>query len=63
MGRRSNDWPPTGQAFDHCIVRVRIDGKSHWLDPTQEAQISPLGNIAECRYGCALPLTPGIDCA
>ncbi len=50
-------WLPSGQVFDHCIVRVRIDGKSHWLDPTQHVQASPLEKIAECRYGWALPLT------
>lgn len=59
-GPALDKWLPTGQAFDHCIVRVRIDGKSHWLDPTQEAQVSPLGHIAECRYGWALPLAPGV---
>lgn len=59
-GPALDQWLPTGQAFDHCIVRVRIDGKSHWLDPTQEAQISPLGPLAECRYGWALPLAPDV---
>lgn len=54
-------WLPTGQAFDHCIVRVRLGDTSHWLDPTQEAQVSPLGKIAECRYGWALPLAPGVE--
>lgn len=60
-GPALDQWLPTGQAFDHCIVRVRADGKSHWLDPTQEAQVSPLGHIAECRFGWALPLAPGVD--
>jgi transglutaminase-like putative cysteine protease len=60
-GPALDQWLPTGQAFDHCIVRVRVDGKSHWLDPTQEAQVSPLGEIAQCRYGWALPLAPGVD--
>jgi transglutaminase-like putative cysteine protease len=59
-GPALDTWLPTGQAFDHCIVRVRVDGKSHWLDPTQEAQVSPLGQIAECRYGWALPLAPDV---
>jgi transglutaminase-like putative cysteine protease len=56
-GPALNEWLPSGQAFDHCIVRVRIAGKSHWLDPTQQAQVSPLEKLAECRYGYALPLT------
>lgn len=59
-GPALDTWLPTGQAFDHCIVRVRIDGATHWLDPTQEAQVSPLGQIAECRYGWALPLAPDV---
>lgn len=60
-GPALDTWLPSGQAFDHCIVRVRIDDKSHWLDPTQEAQISPLESLAQCRYGWALPLVPGAD--
>ena len=59
-GPSLDKWLPTGQAFDHCIVRVRIDGVSHWIDPTQEAQVAPLGALAECRYGWALPLTAGV---
>jgi len=60
-GPALDQWLPTGQAFDHCIVRVRLDGASYWLDPTQEAQVSPLGKIAECRFGWALPLAPGVE--
>jgi transglutaminase-like putative cysteine protease len=59
-GPSLDKWLPTGQAFDHCIVRVRIDGAAHWIDPTQEAQVAPLGALAECRYGWALPLAPGV---
>ena len=36
---------PTGEMFDHCIVRLDIDGKVYWLDPTYTPQQSPLSVI------------------
>lgn len=55
-----NDCLPSGQLFDHCIVRVEIDGKVYWLDSTRLLQDAPLGKIGECHYGYALPLRPGV---
>lgn len=30
--------PPWATAFNHCIVRVRLDGETYWLDPTRARQ-------------------------
>jgi len=53
------DYLPSGQLFDHCIVRVRLDGKTHWLDGTRETQEAPLGLLGESHFGWALALEPG----
>lgn len=52
---------PSAQIFDHCIVRVAVDGKVYWLDPTRLLQPSPLETLNQCHFGWALPLKPGID--
>ncbi|HWA01598.1 MAG TPA: DUF3857 domain-containing protein [Caulobacterales bacterium] len=49
-------WLPTGLAFDHCIIRLALDGHIYWLDPTSLPQPSVLDHIAQSRYGWALPL-------
>lgn len=48
---------PSGQLFDHCIVRVRVGGATYWLDPTRIGQQGPLHVICQCHFGWALPLT------
>lgn len=53
------DWLPSGQVFDHCIVRVAVDGKVYWLDPTRQVQPSPLDKLSQCHFGWALPLREG----
>ena len=46
--------------FDHAIVRIRLDGRSHWVDPTEIHQGGDLTTGAPPDYGWALPLTgPG----
>lgn len=52
---------PSAQIFDHCIVRVAVDGKVYWLDPTRLLQPSPLETLNQCHFGWALPLKAGID--
>jgi transglutaminase-like putative cysteine protease len=54
-----NEYLPSGQLFDHCIVRLKVDGKVHWLDGTRETQDAPLGLLGESYFGWALPLTAG----
>lgn len=55
-----NTWLPSAQVFDHCIVRVVLGDRVHWLDPTRPLQPSPLGKLNECHFGWALPLKSGV---
>mgnify|MGYP002336224675 CR=1 FL=1 len=51
--------PPNATAFDHCIVRVTIDGEAWWLDPTQSSQGGDLTHLTRPRHGWSLPLVRG----
>jgi hypothetical protein len=51
---------PSAQIFDHCIVRLSVDGKIYWLDPTRTMQPSPLDTLNQCHFGWALPLKAGV---
>ena len=48
---------PSPDLFNHCIVRLRLDGVSYWLDPTMPAQSGRLPSIFQPHSGWALPLT------
>lgn len=50
---------PTAEIFDHCIVRLIVDGKTYWVDPTYTPQQGPLGVIGQAYLGWALVLKPG----
>lgn len=52
---------PSGQIFDHCIVRVVVDGRVYWVDPTRQSQPSPLDAVNQCHFGWALPMIPGVE--
>lgn len=58
-GYAIGDWLPSAQLFDHCIVRVAVDGKVYWLDPTRMVQPSRLDKVSQCHFGWALPLRAG----
>jgi transglutaminase-like putative cysteine protease len=47
---------PTLGAFDHMIVRIVVDGQSHWVDPTASHQGGGFATAAPPDYGFALPL-------
>ena len=49
---------PSPAVFNHCIVRVRLNNKTHWLDPTMSRQEGRLDVIYQPHAGWALPLTP-----
>ncbi|CAL80283.1 conserved hypothetical protein; putative transglutaminase-like enzyme, putative cysteine protease [Bradyrhizobium sp. ORS 278] len=51
---------PSPAMFDHCIVRVRIDSKSYWLDPTLPRQGGSLAAIELPHLGWALPLSSDV---
>lgn len=50
---------PNATAFDHCIVRVTIDGEAWWVDPTQSSQGGDLAHLTRPRHGWSLPLVAG----
>jgi hypothetical protein len=60
-GRGVRDVLPAASAFDHVIVRLRLDGKSYWLDPTLTQQRGELDALDVIDYGVALPIVAGSD--
>lgn len=58
-GRVVPDWLPSPLAFDHCIVRAAIDGKTYWIDPTIMLQRGGLVARRNPDYGHALVLRAG----
>jgi hypothetical protein len=48
---------PSPSVFNHCIVRLRLNGKTYWLDPTMPRQQGRLEVIYQPHAGWALPLT------
>lgn len=51
-----SDELPSHARFDHVIVRVRLDGRDWWLDPTRAPQGGTLANVVQSSYGRALVL-------
>ncbi len=49
---------PSPNTFNHCIVRLHLNGMSYWLDPTLPMQSGALDNIDMPHVGWALPLAP-----
>lgn len=58
LGRALGDFAPSSSVFDHCGVRLRLNGASYWLDPTMPLQSGSLRNVFQPHDGWALPLTP-----
>jgi hypothetical protein len=56
-GPALDDFLPSPNVFNHCIVRLRLNGTSYWLDPTLQMQSGSLANIDQPHAGWALPLT------
>jgi hypothetical protein len=52
---------PSPSAFNHCIARLRLNGKTYWLDPTMPRQEGRLDVIYQPHSGWALPLTPDAE--
>lgn len=51
----AQDLPSPG-AFNHVIVRLRLDGRSYWLDPTSRPQPGTLDSLSQPDWGLALPI-------
>jgi len=50
---------PSPGAFNHAIVRVRLDGASHWYDVTSQAQGGDFDRFEESHPGEALVVAAG----
>lgn len=59
-GRALSSFAPSPSVFDHCIVRLSLNGAIFWLDPTMPVQSGNLRNVFQPHNGWALALTPGI---
>lgn len=57
-GPALNDFAPSPGVFNHCIVRLCLNGVAYWLDPTMQTQSGSLRHIFQPHAGWALPLTP-----
>jgi hypothetical protein len=49
---------PSSGVFNHCIVRLRLNETSYWLDPTMSVQSGTLQNVCQPHAGWALALRP-----
>lgn len=56
-GNSLNRFLPSPAVFDHCIVRLRLDAGSYWLDPTANVQSGTLKNIFQPHIGWGLALS------
>jgi transglutaminase-like putative cysteine protease len=53
------DGMPDPGAFDHVLVRARIDGRDYWIDPTRTEQESRLAALHQPDFDLALVVAPG----
>lgn len=52
-----NTWLPSPKIFDHVTVRVTINNKTYWFDPTISYQRGKLEDISYPDYQCGLVIT------
>ena len=50
---------PTPYAFNHVIVRARVDRHEYWLDATNSRQNGDLHSLAQPNFGWGLPIDAG----
>ncbi len=53
-GRAVADWQPSPLAFDHCIARATVEGKTYWIDATILLQRGDLSQRRNPPYESAL---------
>lgn len=59
QGHLDEQLPSPGD-FDHAIVRLRLAGKTYWIDVTETAQGGDLETLDQASYGKALVISPGV---
>jgi hypothetical protein len=50
---------PSPAAFDHVVVRARVEGAVRWLEPTRALERAPIEAITPPPYGLALVVAEG----
>lgn len=58
--RHLGDRLPSPGDFDHAIVRLRLGGKTYWIDVTETAQGGVLDTLDQADFGSALVIAPGV---
>ncbi|MFT4091977.1 MAG: DUF3857 domain-containing protein [Asticcacaulis sp.] len=53
--------PPGTNGFNHCIVRVRHQGRTLWLDATRYPQGGDIEHVEQAEFAFGLPLVEGGD--
>jgi lipoprotein NlpI len=56
FNRNTEKMLPSASIFDHAIVRVQLNGKTYWLDPSLLPQYGNLDKISAEEYGGVLVL-------
>lgn len=60
QGRRIADGLPGPNAFDHAIVRARVDGAWLYVDPTRNPELGDFDDRQPADFGQGLPVARGI---
>lgn len=55
------DWLPSPYAFNHVVTRVRLNGKTYWLDPTELHQGGAIDDRFFPDYAYCLLVQPGTE--
>lgn len=56
-GQALDQWLASAAGFDHCIVRLTLDGSVYWMDATRAPQSGNLSALYQPDFGWALALT------
>lgn len=59
QGHLEQQLPSPGD-FDHAIVRLRLAGKTYWIDVTETGQGGALDTLDQADFGKALVVSPGV---
>ena len=51
------NWQPSCYAFDHCTVRMKVNERYHFIDPTISYQRDGINDISFPDYQCGLIVT------
>lgn len=60
LGRRVGDRLPGPNAFDHAIVRARVDGQWLYVDPTRNPELGTFADRSPADFGQGLPVARGV---